>query len=316
MEKIKKIVLIILLSTFILIFSSMLLIFIYNKLMLKSEEKLLENAPGEIYQINNHKMHIYTEGDGEKALIFMAAFGETSPTYSYKELYSKLSDKYKIVVIEKAGYGYSDKTDVSRDINTLVYEDRKLLELANIKKPYILIPYSLSGLEALYWLQEYPEEIDGIISLEMAIPGIYDNTSNYSLIEDIGVKVGFTRFPILYNMLYDESYTEHEWDLVKVLWFKNAYNKTVQNEANLIYKNSQQIDLNLLDYSKFFVSFMNQSTIENNNNWYTLQNILCKNFKYNNFYILNTTHTRIIRDESEFISNKIKETLNIIYNND
>lgn len=32
----------------------------------------------------------------------------------------------------------------------------------------------MSGIEALYWAQQYPEEVEAIIGLDMAVPEYYD----------------------------------------------------------------------------------------------------------------------------------------------
>ena len=46
---------------------------------------------------------------------------------------------------------------------------------AGIDGPYVLCPHSMSGIEALYWAQEYPDEIESIIGLDMAVPEYYEN---------------------------------------------------------------------------------------------------------------------------------------------
>lgn len=38
----------------------------------------------------------------------------------------------------------------------------------------MLCPHSMSGLEALYWAQKYPEEVEAIVGLDMAVPDYYD----------------------------------------------------------------------------------------------------------------------------------------------
>lgn len=58
----------------------------------------------------------------------MSGGGTCFPVLDFKSLYSLLSDEYKIVVVEKAG----------------------------LQAPYILFPHSMSGIEALYWAQQYP----------------------------------------------------------------------------------------------------------------------------------------------------------------
>ena len=50
---------------------------------------------------------------------------------------------------------------------------RLILQEAGEKGPYILVPHSLSGLEAIRWEQKYPDEIKAIIGLDMATPKTY-----------------------------------------------------------------------------------------------------------------------------------------------
>jgi len=49
-------------------------------------------------------------------------------------------------------------------------ETRACLKLAGVDGPYLLVPHSLSGLEALYWAQKYPHEVKAIIGLDPRIP--------------------------------------------------------------------------------------------------------------------------------------------------
>ena len=101
--------------------------------------------------------------------------GSRSPILDFKSLYSKLSDEYRIVVVEKFGYGFSDVIDEERNIDTILENTRTALQGAGIEGPYVLCPHSMSGLEALYWAQNYPEEIFAIIGLDMAVPGYYES---------------------------------------------------------------------------------------------------------------------------------------------
>lgn len=61
-------------------------------------------------------MSIYVEGSGSKTLVFLSGAGTCSPILDFKSLYSLLSDDYRIVVVEKFGYGYSDVVDEDRNI--------------------------------------------------------------------------------------------------------------------------------------------------------------------------------------------------------
>ena len=106
-----------------------LISFINHKIMLNQESKLFQPL-GKMVTVNKHPMHVYTEGNGETTLVFMAGGGTCSPTLDFRSLYSRLSDNYRIAVVEKAGYGFSEILDVPRDIDTVLEETRKALILA------------------------------------------------------------------------------------------------------------------------------------------------------------------------------------------
>lgn len=71
-----------------------------------------------------------------------------SPVYNYMKLANELSDTYRVAVPEKSGYGYSDISNSPRDVETVLIQTRKSLELAGQKPPYVLMPHSMSGIKA------------------------------------------------------------------------------------------------------------------------------------------------------------------------
>ena len=89
-------------------------VFVYNRIMMKKEEPLLANPLGQYVEVDGHKMCIYTEGEGEHTLLFLSGSGTAEPILDFRSLYSILKDDYRIVVIEKFGYGFSDVVDMNR----------------------------------------------------------------------------------------------------------------------------------------------------------------------------------------------------------
>ena len=106
---------------------------------------------GKLVEVNGHQMHVYSEGEGVETLVFLSGSGTAAPALDFKALYSRLSSRYRIAVVERAGYGFSDTADTPRDIDTVLEETREALTLAGESGPYILFPHSLSGIEAIYW---------------------------------------------------------------------------------------------------------------------------------------------------------------------
>ena len=136
------------------------------------EEKSKYPAPGTLVDLNDNdeSLHVYAEGEGDVTFVFMSGFGTASPVYDFQVLYQKIAEDYEIAVVERAGYGWSDVTESPRDVDTVLEETRKALQTAGKEGPYVLVPHSLSGLEAIHWANLYPEEVISIIGLDPLVP--------------------------------------------------------------------------------------------------------------------------------------------------
>ena len=60
---------------------------------------------GKLVEVNGHQMHVYSEGEGGETLVFLSGSGTAAPALDFKALYSRLSSRYRIAVVERAGYG-------------------------------------------------------------------------------------------------------------------------------------------------------------------------------------------------------------------
>lgn len=147
--------------------------FITHQILTRQDEAAYP-PPGQLVAVNGHRLHVYSEGEGELTLVFLSGSGTTAPTLDFKGLYSRLSDDYRIAVVERAGYGWSDDGATPRDIETVLAETRLALQLAGESPPYVLFPHSMSGLEALHWASRYPDEVTAIVGLDPAVPQIYE----------------------------------------------------------------------------------------------------------------------------------------------
>ena len=224
---------------------SILLIFVlFHQIMLKVEESL--RAPlGRLVEVDGNNMSVYTEGSGDKTLVFLSGSETPSPILDFKSLFSLLSDEYRIVVVERFGYGFSDVVDKPRDIDTVLSETRAALAAADIDGTYVLCPHSMSGLEALYWAQQYPEEVEAIVGLDMAVPEAYLNFKNNAFMNatsQFNAKTGMIRLVPLLNELdcvEHGTLTEEEKEIVHALLYKNFSNRTTINELKYISENAK-----------------------------------------------------------------------------
>ena len=216
----------------------LLILTIIHRIKLSFEQDKITPI-GQIVEVNDHNMHVYLEGEhasyDSPLLVFLGGSGDPFPVFTFRPLYVKLSDDYRIAVVERAGFGYSEKTDQPRDIDTILSETREALRLVGETGPYIIFPHSMAGIEALRWAQMYPNEVLGIAGVDMAVPMELDHVSK--LLLRLTSIINFTGVHRLFgigamNSIVDLSaieadMTEHEKEQMRLLFNRNYF----QNES-------------------------------------------------------------------------------------
>lgn len=214
-----------------------------------------------LVEVGGTKLNVYTEGEGAVTIVFMSGNGVTCPVLEYKPIYRRMSKKYRIAVIEKAGYGFSDGTDEPRTIENLVSEDRAALKAAGIEPPYVLAAHSYSGLEAVYWANTYPDEVRAVLSMDMAVPDTAIAQSRelpeekrramiqkqQKLIHKISkggilTKLMKNKLENATGLMSGNELTEDEKVVYKEYFYKNLAHKEYADEALLLTDNAVKVN--------------------------------------------------------------------------
>ena len=236
--------------------------------------------------VNDHKMHVFKAGDTDKPkLVFMSGSGTVSPVYDFRILYEKLIPDFRIIVIEKFGYGYSDLYEGPCDIDSLVSFQRQALDKAGEKGPFILLPHSMSGLEAIRWAQQYPEEVDAIVGLDMATPLTYKEWSPGQVASRIRFMKRMRKLNdhglLFWLPLNTRGLDKDEVKKLRSLQKRNAMNNCYIHEAEAVIKNAEvveaagtigcpvlmfvsdgrQVSSNWIDNEKRFADLVNAETV-------------------------------------------------------
>ena len=242
-KKVIRIIFIII-AVFVILLSA---IYINHLIRLKNESEL--RLPlGQIVEVDGHDMSIYIEGNGDTTLVFMSGSGTCSPILDFRSLYSLLSDEYKIAVVEKFGYGFSDIVDKNRDIDSILEDTRTALRLAGLNAPYVLCPHSMSGLEALYWTQKYPDEVTAIVGLDMAVPEYYDNMKiNVPLIRAASLAAGMGITRLIPGIAESDAIrhgtlSDREKEIYRAVFYSRTATATMINETESVKKNAEKIN--------------------------------------------------------------------------
>ena len=222
--------------------------------------------------VDGHNIHVYSVGDTNKPqIVLMSGSGTVAPVYDFKILYEKLSKSFRVIVMEKFGYGYSDIFDSPADIDTLVSTQKQALETLGEHGPYILMPHSMSGIEALRWAQIYPDDVAAIIGNDMCTPMTYSVWTD----EKVESKIRLMEFATKYKLqrllcpLSNRCLTKFEIEQNKLLRKRNAFNICHINESKEVLSNVSIVEKT--GYAKCPVLLFSSNGKQTQGYWFSAQ---------------------------------------------
>lgn len=218
--------------------------FTYHRLALQREKASLKPM-GQMVSVNGHDMSIFVKGNGPQTLVFLSGASTASPILDFKDLYDGLSKQYKIVVVERGGYGYSEDTSKSRDVSEVLSETRQALAKAHVSGPYIILSHSMASLETLLWQEKYPSEIQAVIGLDWALPESYSQLRMNSQIlrmARLGSQLGLLRY--IPSRLYvpNENLSSSDRRLYQRIAYRQILSQAMLNESLSVKGNAKKVD--------------------------------------------------------------------------
>lgn len=231
--------------SFILLF--LLATFIFHRISLEKEEASLKPM-GQQVLVNGHQINIYVEGDGSETIVVLSGAGIASPILDFKNVSESLSKRYKVVIVERAGYGYSDDSNYSRDVMEVLSETRQALSQANITGPFIILSHSMASLESLAWQEKYPDEVKALIGLDWALPSSYENLKDNQALLTLAYwssKIGLLRYFPESFYIKNQTLIESERKQYKLLAYKQLMSQAMLHESQTVKENAKKVPSNI-----------------------------------------------------------------------
>jgi len=172
---------------------------------------------GRLVDINGVNMHLYETGNSDIPIVFTSNIGSNVPFVDLYPLHNALSINHHVMVYDKPGYGWSDYTSASRDIDTICEEIHALLHSNDIPgdedtylKPFIYVAQGMGALEAIRYAQLYPEDVAGIVFVEGASPSFCADYNNIMIIESFLINA--TRNIGLLRLLSNSNFVSNSFN--------------------------------------------------------------------------------------------------------
>ena len=227
-------------------------VFLYHRVNTSLERAFLAQFDtGEILEVEGAKVNykIFNAEKTGRTVILMPGLGVQDLSIAGGPLMDRIDAR--IILVNRPGYAFSDETGRVADVDYIVEYHRNLLRELEITEPVILMPHSIAGQYAMYWAERYPDEVKGIIGLDIGSPYRYldedDANGLAESIKYIGAKLGWGRIvmskadyaPFLADFGYlSETEREAMWYLNGTI---NPYPKFVKSETLLMKVNAQKV---------------------------------------------------------------------------
>ena len=217
--------------------------FIFHRISLEKEQASL-TPMGQQVLVDGHQINVYVEGNGPETIVVLSGAGIASPILDFKEVSESLSKRYKVVIVERAGYGYSDDSNHSRDVMEVLSETRQALSQANITGPFIILSHSMASLESLAWQEKYSDEVKTLIGLDWALPASYENLKqNHALLTVAywSSKIGLLRYFPESFYIKNPTLIESERKQYKLLAYKQLMSQAMLHESQTVKENTKKV---------------------------------------------------------------------------
>ncbi|PYR70928.1 MAG: hypothetical protein DMF88_01240 [Acidobacteria bacterium] len=124
--------------------------------------------PGRLIDVGTHSLHLHCSGEGTPSVIFDAALGASSLSWSLVQ--PAVARVTRACTYDRAGFGWSEPGPLPRTAGRIADELHILLARARVPPPYLLVGHSFGGLVARIFASRHAGEIAGLAFIEPAVP--------------------------------------------------------------------------------------------------------------------------------------------------
>jgi pimeloyl-ACP methyl ester carboxylesterase len=134
-------------------------------------------VPGYFYSIEGKQMHIVCAGTRSPTVVLESA--ASARWLQWRKVQPELSQVTRVCSYDRAGHGWSEPRNRSRDAETIARELHSLLEHAAVKRPFVFASESAGGLYVREYGREFPAEIAGVALIESSSPQQIDELPGF-----------------------------------------------------------------------------------------------------------------------------------------
>jgi pimeloyl-ACP methyl ester carboxylesterase len=129
-------------------------------------------APGTTYSVADTHLHLVCSGRGRPQVILEAGLGGNFLDWSLVQ--PLLAHKHRVCAYDRAGAGFSERTERPRSLANMTEELHLLVAAAALDRPFLLVGHSFGGLLAMDYARRYPDDVLGLVLVDTMHPDQFE----------------------------------------------------------------------------------------------------------------------------------------------
>ena len=152
-------------------------------------------APGKLYDISGHRMHLDCHGQGSPTVVLSNGLGGVSAAWA--RIAGPVAATTRVCAYDRAGQGWSEEASTPRDGIESAQDLHALLAAADEDGPFVLAGHSTGGTYAMTYAAQYPEQVAGLVLLDSASPHQFTQMPAYPSLYATVLRRGLALMPTL-----------------------------------------------------------------------------------------------------------------------
>ena len=112
--------------------------------------------------VEGKNMAAYVTGQGQDTVVILSDLSDPCPSMTMRPLAQSFAQKYKVIVPDMFGYGFSDAAESPRTAENITKELHELIEKINGDKPVIFFAYHEAGVYAEVFIKNYRNQVKAL----------------------------------------------------------------------------------------------------------------------------------------------------------
>jgi pimeloyl-ACP methyl ester carboxylesterase len=126
------------------------------------------SPPGALIRSRNIALHMLCTGSGSPTVLLEAGLGGNYLDWTFVQ--PELARTTRVCSYDRAGAGWSERSPNPRTTDEIAAELHRIVGVASIDRPFILVGHSFGGMAALRYARLYPKDVAGLVLLDSAHP--------------------------------------------------------------------------------------------------------------------------------------------------